>query len=100
MSYQQFVKLHMAMEHIKQLPQKDRMAKIGAMWQQQKQDLVNPARKQHQTEIFLTKTENRLTKTRPKNHFATQWQNRLTKSHPKTHFTAQTEIFRKSQKTN
>jgi len=49
MSYQQFVKLHMAMEHIKQLPQKDRMAKIGAMWQQQKQDLVNPARKPKKT---------------------------------------------------
>ncbi len=62
MSYQQFVKSHMAMEHIKQLPQKERMAKIGAMWQAQKgdnattakpnktvkakkQDLVNPARK-------------------------------------------------------
>ena len=57
MSYQQFVKSHMAMEHIKQLPQKDRMAKIGAMWQQQKQDLVNPARKQHQTEILFRKSQ-------------------------------------------
>jgi hypothetical protein len=49
MSYQQFVKLHMGMEHIKQLPQKERMAKIGAMWQAQKQDLVNPARKPKKT---------------------------------------------------
>ena len=49
MSYQQFVKLHMAMEHIKQLPQKERMAKIGAMWRAQKQDLVNPARKPNKT---------------------------------------------------
>ena len=44
MSYQQFVKLHMAMEHIKQLPQKDRMAKIGAMWRAQKGDNATTAK--------------------------------------------------------
>ena len=44
MSYQQFVKLHMAMEHIKQLPQKERMAKIGAMWQQQKGNTATTAK--------------------------------------------------------
>lgn len=44
MSYQQFVKLHMAMEHIKQLPQKERMAKIGAMWRAQKGDNATTAK--------------------------------------------------------
>jgi len=44
MSYQQFVKSHMAMEHIKQLPQKDRMAKIGAMWRAQKGDNATTAK--------------------------------------------------------
>ena len=44
MSYQQFVKSHMAMEHIKQLPQKERMAKIGAMWRAQKGDTATTAK--------------------------------------------------------
>jgi len=55
MSYQQFVKLHMAMEHIKQLPQKERMAKIGAMWRAQKGDNATTAKPKKTVKAKKTK---------------------------------------------
>ena len=54
MSYQQFVKLHMAMEHIKQLPQKERMAKIGAMWRAQKGDNATTAKPKKISKVVKT----------------------------------------------
>ena len=59
MSYQQFVKSHMAMEHIKQLPQKERMAKIGAMWRAQKGDTATTAKPNKTVKTVKAKKTNK-----------------------------------------
>ena len=59
MSYQQFVKSHMAMEHIKQLPQKERMAKIGAMWRAQKGDNATTAKPNKTVKTVKAKKTNK-----------------------------------------